>query len=243
MKPELSVVFPVYNEEAILKCNLLQVIQNLEQTGIDFEIILVDDGSEDNTLAIAKDLVGHDCRFRLISLIENRGKGGALKEGVTQSRGRMVLFSDMDLSVSFLELPSFLKAVNQGYDLAIGSRTVPGAKVLVHQPFIREILGRGFTSISRYILDLDVSDFTCGFKIFKGLVARDLFSRMTLSDWSFDAELLYLSDHLEYRRKEIPVTWSNRQETHVRLKKDLLNSFLGIIKVRWRHRRLRSSRS
>jgi dolichyl-phosphate beta-glucosyltransferase len=234
MSPELSVIFPVFNEEAILKNNLLQVVQTLDQVPIDFEIILVDHTSD-----IAAGLVRQDSRLHLWTLAKNQGKGGALKEGISHSRGRIVLFSDMDLSVSFQELKIFLKALNSDCDLAIGSRKAPGARVQVHQPIIREVLGRGFTSLSRFILDLDVSDFTCGFKALKGPAAKDLFSRLTLSDWSFDAELLYLSDRLGYRRVEIPVTWSNREETRVRLRKDLLNSFLGLLKIRWRHRRLR----
>ncbi|MBI4765847.1 MAG: glycosyltransferase [Deltaproteobacteria bacterium] len=240
MIPELSVVFPVYNEEAILKNNLLQTVQTLDQAAIDFEIILVDDGSHDNTSAITASMARQDSRLHLWTLVKNQGKGGALKEGVSHSRGRIVLFSDMDLSVSFQELPAFLKALNRGCDLAIGSRKAPGARVLVHQTILREVLGRGFASLSRFILDLDVSDFTCGFKAFKGSVAKDLFSRLTLLDWSFDAELLFLSDRLGYRRVEIPVTWSNREETRVRLRKDLLNSFWGLLKIRWRHRRLRA---
>ena len=236
MNPELSVVFPVYNEEAIMKDNLQQVAQTLEQTGIDFEIILVDDGSKDNSLKIATDLIHSDRRFRLMALKKNRGKGGALKVGVAESRGRKVLFSDMDLSVPFQELTPFLEALDGKFDLAIGSRKAPGAEVLVHQPFFREALGLGFTSLSRFILGLDVSDFTCGFKMFREAAAKDLFSRMTLSDWSFDAEILFLSDRLGFRRIEIPVTWSNRQETRVRLRKDLLTSLLGLLKIRWRHR-------
>ncbi len=240
MMPELSVVFPVFNEETILKNNLLQVVQTLDLAAVDFEIILVDDGSHDHTSHIAAGMARQDSRLLLRTLAKNQGKGGALKEGVSHSRGRIILFSDMDLSVSFQELETFLKALDRGCDLAIGSRKVPGARVLVHQPVTREVLGRGFAALSRWILDLDVSDFTCGFKAFKGPAAKDLFSRLTLADWSFDAELLYLADRLGYRRVEIPVNWSNREETRVRLRKDLLNSFLGLIKIRWRHRRLKS---
>ncbi len=238
MPPYLSIVFPVYNEEAILKNNLLRVVRYLEQTGIDFEIILVDDGSGDKTIDIAKDLIRNDRRIKLLTLIKNRGKGGALKEGVMTSRGRIILFSDMDLSVSFDQLPTFLETLTNGYDLAIGSRKAPGAKVIVHQPFVRETLGRGFTFLSRIILCLRVSDFTCGFKMFKAYTAKDLFSRMTLSDWSFDAELLYLSEQLGYRRIELPVVWNNRSETRVRLRKDLIASFLGLFRVKWRHRKI-----
>lgn len=240
MIPELSVVFPVFNEEALLKNNLLLAAQILDRALIDFEIIVVDDGSHDNTSGIVAELALLDPRFRLRTLLKNQGKGGALKEGVGCSRGRIVLFSDMDLSVSFQELPVFLKALSNGCDLAIGSRKTPGARVLVHQSIIREVLGRGFTALARFILGVDVSDFTCGFKAFKGQVAKDLFSRVTLPDWSFDGELLFLAHRLGYRRVEIPVTWSNREETRVCLRKDLINSFLGLLKIRWRHKRLRS---
>lgn len=240
MIPALSVIFPVFNEAAILKDNLFRVIQTLEQNPIDFEIILVDDGSSDRTGQIAGDLVDSDHRLRLLTLRSNMGKGGALKEGVSQSRGKRVLFSDMDLSVSFLEWPVFQEALDNGFDLAIGSRRVSGAQVLVHQPLIRQTLGQGFTLLSRFLLNSRISDFTCGFKAFKGAVARDLFSRLTLSDWSFDAELLYLANCLGYRTCEIPVAWSNRAESRVRLRKDLWSSLIGLFKIRWRHRKVRS---
>lgn len=240
MIPALSVIFPVFNEAAILKDNLFRVVQTLEQIPIDFEIILVDDGSSDRTGQIAGGLVDSDHRLRLLTLRKNRGKGGALKEGVSQSRGKRVLFSDMDLSVSFLEWPVFQEALDNGFDLAIGSRRVSGAQVLVQQPFIRQTLGQGFTALSRFLLNSRIADFTCGYKAFKGPVAKDLFSRLTLSDWSFDAELLYLANRLGYRTCEIPVAWTNRAESRVRLRKDLWGSLIGLFLIRWRHRKVRA---
>lgn len=238
MNPDLSLVLPVYNEEVILKENLRQVLQDLERNGQDFEIILVDDGSRDHSRLIAEEMARTDPRLKVVLLGKNQGKGRALKTGILESKGRVVFFSDMDLSVSIDHLPKFQQPLQDGFDLAIGSRKAPGAEILVHQPSGREFLGKGFTTLACLILGLKVSDFTCGFKAFKGEVAQDLFSRMTLADWSFDAELLFLAHRLGYRTIEIPVVWRNRKDTRVRLKQDIIKSLCGLFKIRWRHRNL-----
>ncbi len=229
-------VFPLFNEAVILKEQIRQVLAFIKTLPLPMEIILVDDGSRDHTLSTAYKLAEENPVIRVVSLPQNLGKGGALQAGVAQSRGNYVLFSDIDLSVSLNELPPFLEVLRNGKDLALGSRRVSGAKVLVHQSFYRECLGRGFTALSRFLLGMKVSDFTCGFKAFRGEVARDLFASLTLKDWSFDAEILFLAKKRGYNHQELPVNWMNRRDSRVRLRKDILTSFLGLLRIPWRHR-------
>jgi len=233
-EPDLTVVVPAYNEAAIIVATLEEIAGHLQRLGLSGEIVVADDGSSDRTLALARDASIGAAALRLLpSGAGNRGKGDAVRRGMLAARGRMVLFTDADLSTPLSELDHFVRELEAGSQVVIGSRKLHPERVVRRQPWPRQFMGRVFSWLSRRLLNPQVADFTCGFKAFQRDVAVDLFTPLTLSGWAFDAELL----HVAFRRGipvvELPVAWSNRADTRVRLRRDILGSAGGLVRVVW----------
>lgn len=225
----LSIIVPALDEEVRLPATLRRILDWADGQRRRVEIVVVDDGSADRTAEVAVER--GDSRVRLLRLPANRGKGAALRAGVAASRGAFVLVTDADLSTPIEEAAALLAALEAGADVAIGSRKMPGATIVVHQPWLRERLGKVFTWLARQLI-ADVSDVTCGFKAFRGAAARDIFSRVRVYDWSFDAEVLLLATRLGYRLREVPVRWADCAGTKVRLGRDVLRSLEGLARIR-----------
>ena len=222
----------MYNEAARLSDSLPKLIEYFEKQPYAHEYVLVDDGSSDNTVAIARELFGAGKRVRVIESRPNRGKGHALKVGMLAARGKVQLFSDADLSTPPSEVERFLPCFAEGYQVVIGSRKMQGAHITRHQPLWRESLGKVFTWLTNQIATKGISDITCGFKCFTHEASQALFSRSVIDDWSFDAEILFVAQRKGYRIKEVPVTWNDKPGTKVRLWKDALNSIIGLMRIR-----------
>jgi dolichyl-phosphate beta-glucosyltransferase len=230
---DVSLVVPAFNEAERLGRSLDVIVDFLASRHPAHEIIVVDDGSRDGTGELVERRSGRDGRLRLARLRRNEGKGQAVKQGVLMARGAYVFFSDADLSVPVDTLSVFLEALSADRcDVAVGSRQSPGAVIEVPQPAYRRLLGEGYSRLSRAMLRLPVSDVTCGFKGFRGGVARDLFSRQRLRDWSFDSEILYLARSRGYRILELPVRWRDDRASKVRLSRDVARSFWGLVRIR-----------
>ena len=234
-QPYLSLIIPAFNEERRIGKCLDRILAFLHSQPRPFEVIIVDDGSRDRTVEVARQAHKSDPAVRIERQPCNLGKGEAIRKGMLVADGRYLFFSDADLSVPIESLPSFLSRLESDADVAIGSRRTAGAVIEVHQPFYREQMGKVFTQLSSWILALPISDFTCGFKGFRREAARELFSRQRLKDWSFDAEMLYLAKLKGYRTKEIPVSWRDDRATKVRLGRAVFSSFLGLLKIRLHH--------
>lgn len=233
----LSLVIPAYNEEVRIGKSLDHILTFLRSQPYSYEIIVVDDGSRDRTIEIVKERLGQNPEIKIHLQASNLGKGEAVKQGMLLARGKYLFFSDADLSVPVETLPVFLAHLENHCDVAIGSRQKSGATIEVHQPFYREWMGKIYTKLSNWILGLPASDFTCGFKGFRREAARELFSRQRLRRWSFDSEILYLARLKGCRVLEIPVAWWNDQASKVRLWKDVVTSFGGLIQIRLNHLR------
>lgn len=231
-KPYLSLIIPAYNEEARIGKSLDRILRFLDSQRYIFEVIIVDDGSRDRTAEMVEQRFGKHPAIKLQRRPANLGKGMAVQQGMLLGSGDYLVFSDADLSVPIEMLPAFINPLENQSDLAIGTRQKSGAVIEVHQPRHRELMGMVYTKLSSWILGVRVSDFTCGFKGFRRDIARDLFSRQRLNNWSFDAEILYLAHRKGYRIAEIPVTWRNDDATKVRLWKDVLTSFFGLLQIR-----------
>jgi glycosyltransferase involved in cell wall biosynthesis len=235
--PHLSVIVPAFNEAARIRASLDAILAWLDGHAGGAELIVVDDGSDDGTAAVVHAAAtAATVPVRVIVSARNHGKGHALKLGFAAARGRHLLFTDADLSTGIDAAPRMLAALEAGADIAIGTRKQPQATILRHQPWHREQMGRVFTLLARTLV-VDVSDVTCGFKAFRHDAGRDLFAHVRLFDWSFDAEVLFLAARRRYRIVEVPVRWQDEPGTKVRLLRDSLQAFLGLLRIRanaWR---------
>lgn len=228
-KPYLSIIIPVFNEEKRIQ-NLNQIASYLRKQKFSWDLIVIDDGSTDRTMKVLKSLKDK-LRFKLLSYSPNLGKGFAIKTGMLEALGKYRLFLDIDLSTPINELEKFLPFLKK-YGIVIGSRKLRASNLVVRQSFIREHLGKMFTALSRTVLQLNVSDFTCGFKCFSEKAAKQIFTRQTINRWGFDSEILYIGKNKKISIKEIPVTWKNDPGTKVKFPQDIINSLLELIKIR-----------
>ena len=232
-KPYLSIVIPVYNEEKRIGPSLDKILAYLADKPWTREVVLVDDGSHDGGIELARQKLADKIPLRVISYGGNRGKGYALKEGMLAADGEYILFTDADLSTPIEELDKMWPWFEQGYDIVQGSRKTAGATVEQHQPWLRENMGKAFTWLSNVIAQVHVSDVTCGFKCYTRSTAHDLYSCQQVFNWSFDAEIIHLARRAGYRLKEVPVRWHDERGTKVHLVRDSVNSFRGLLTIRW----------
>ncbi|MFN3551296.1 MAG: dolichyl-phosphate beta-glucosyltransferase [Endomicrobiia bacterium] len=239
---KISIVIPVYNEESCIEKTLIKTREFLISKDIEYEIIVADDGSTDKTRQIVEKFVNDvkDNNIKFVTENKHLGKGYAVNLGMKNASAEYILFMDADLSTDIVELEKFLLYMRQGIDVIIGSRRIPGSKIVVHQPFYREFMGQVFTWIANLILGTNFSDFTCGFKCFSSYAKNEIFRRQKITNWSFDAEILFLAKKLGFKIKEVPVIWKNDPSTKVNLFRDTLSSFRGLIKIRKIHRNIKN---
>lgn len=228
----VSILIPAYREAARIREPLRTIDDWCASSGRRCELVVVDDGSADDTTAVVRDVASAlRTPLRLLRSPTNRGKGHALKVAFAAARGEILLFTDADLSTPIDEAERLVSAVEAGHPIAIGSRKMPGASIEVRQPLLRETLGRAFTALVQ-VLIARVSDATCGFKAFRADVGRDLFARVRVFDWSFDAEILRLATRAGLPILELPVRWQDRDGSKVDLRRDVWMSLVGIARIR-----------
>jgi len=231
-EPDISVVIPVFNEAGRIADPLRRIHHHMQGRGLAAELVLVDDGSTDGTVEVVRRIAADlGIALRVLGSTEHRGKGHAVRIGMTGARGRMVLMTDADLSTPIDELDRFMPYLRDGANVVIGSRRLGGAVIEVHQPVLREAMGRVFTLLTQLFV-VRVSDATCGFKLFTREAAHQIFSRLTLDDWSFDAEALFVARKLGYGFREVPVAWRDAAGTKVHRGRDAVLAALGLIRIR-----------
>lgn len=228
--PFLSVIIPVYNEKSRLQ-NIKKIYHFLNQQSFSYEVIIVNDGSTDSTTKKI-DKFSKKFKFQFISYGQNKGKGFAIKQGMLLAKGEYLLFTDIDLSTPIQEFNKFLPFLKKD-TIIIGSRKTKGSILKKRQGFVRESLGRGFTFLSQIVLNLDLSDFTCGFKCFSKTSARKIFSKQKVERWGFDSEILFLAKKFGIKTKEIPIEWINEPKTKVKFPQDIVNSLFDLLKIRY----------
>jgi len=236
----LSVVIPAYNEAQRLGPNLGPVLAYLAQRYPDHELIIVDDGSSDATADSVRAAIASKPRARLISYQPNRGKGYAVRTGVAASRGDLVLFMDADLATPLDEIPDILGVLAEtGADIVIGSRGLPQAKIAVKPPLFRRFASWLFDQIKYALVGLrDYADTQCGFKVFRGDIARQLFALGRIDRFMFDVEILFLAERAGLKIREMPVMWADQPGSKVRFWEGVVNMFRDL----WRIRRLHSGK-
>ena len=243
----VSIIIPAYNEEQRLPVTLGETFDYFAERREDFEILVVDDGSRDATVRIVQEFAAshegrpHCLGVKCLSYGGNRGKGYAVRFGMLRAQGNLRLFCDADLATPVEEY-DLIRAEMQDRDaqIGIGSRPLRESNLLVHQPWYRETLGRGFNKAVRVMAVPGIADTQCGFKIFTAQAAQDVFSCCRLDGFAFDSEALYIAGRLGYRIVEVPIRWSHKSGSKVNMLRDGSRMLYDLATVRWLHRRLKS---
>lgn len=233
MLPETTIVIAAYNEEERLPETLKKIESYLVANDHHAEIVVVDDGSTDNTASLVEGLAEDIRGLRLISYARNRGKGYALRKGVLASQGRVVLLTDADLSTPIEELDTLRPHLfSHGHHIAIGSRALPLSEIVEAQPPLRRGMGRLFNHMVKFLVMDDFQDTQCGFKLFNGEVARQLFHKARIDRFAYDVEILALARSHGYSVAEVPIKWSNSTSSKVHPLLDSLQMLGDLVKIR-----------
>ncbi len=245
----LSLIIPAYKEASRIEASLDKIFLYLANAPYDSEVIVVDDGSPDNSVevvraAFAKPLhpVGSgrnpSIQTRLIELGTNAGKGAAVQAGMLEAKGAIRIFTDADLSTPIHEIEKVIQAIEkEHYDVVVGSRALEGRTLVkVHQPIYREMMGRFFNMLVQIFVLRGIRDTQCGFKGFRGEAAEKLFTAQKVMGFSFDVEILYLAKKAGYKVKEVAVEWYNDERTTVGALSDSAQMFLELLRIRKLHR-------
>ncbi|HUF66997.1 MAG TPA: dolichyl-phosphate beta-glucosyltransferase [Gemmatimonadaceae bacterium] len=229
---DISVVIPAFNEELRLRPTVEEAVQYFRARRSAFEIIVVDDGSRDGTSRLVSEMELVIPELRLIRLAANRGKGYAVRTGILNSRGERVLIADADGSTPMAEVERLEEALDGGAAVAIGSRALSSTETEVKAKLYRRLIGRTFHLWVNVFAVRGIRDTQCGFKLFSGAAAHDLFSRVRMNGFSFDVEVLLNAQRREYRIAEIPVNWEHRPGSRVNLLMDSLRMARDVVIIR-----------
>jgi glycosyltransferase involved in cell wall biosynthesis len=221
--PRLSIVIPAYNESARIEAALASVLACVDARSWDADILVVDDGSTDNTPAIVQQWMASHPRLHLIQNPRN---------GLLQASGDIVMFTDADLSAPIEEAERLIAAIDAGADVAIGSRWLDKQKQTVHQPLYRRFFGRCFNWVTRKVMGLPFKDTQCGFKAFRRDAAQTIFRLQTIERWGFDPEILFIARKLKYTIVEVPVTWGHDERSRISYLRDGMKMLEDMSRIR-----------
>ena len=225
----ITIVIPVYNEEHRISSFLASVIGYLQKKAFSYEMVFVDDGSTDKTVATIKQILDKELpgRFKVVQLPVNAGKGAAIRKGMLEANGEYVFFLDADGSTSIEEIDRFIPSFTNDVDIYIAQRTLKQKA-----PFKRKFFGYGYIIFANLLLGLDVKDITCGFKCYRKRCIQTIFSRQRLNNWSFDAENIFTARKHGYRIREIQVKWEHTPGSKVKVFKNVIVCGLDLIRIR-----------
>jgi dolichyl-phosphate beta-glucosyltransferase len=232
---DLSIIIPAYNESKRILPYLYEIFDYINSQQIRAEVIVVNDGSKDDTAEIISNESRTFNNLSLLNQPQNMGKGAAVRAGVVHSRGKNVLFTDADGSTPIKELKRMMIALNSGGEVIAGSRALFSTETKIETVWYRKVLGRVFNFMVNLLILPGVKDTQCGFKLFTAKAAHILFSNQTLNGFSFDLELLYLTKKFGFAFREVPVNWHNVEGSKVNLVTDSTKMFIDIFRIILRH--------
>jgi dolichyl-phosphate beta-glucosyltransferase len=228
-EPHLSIIIPAYNESERIVPTIGAIASHVSNLGYDWELIIADDGSRDGTPDLVEQL--GLANLRLLRAERNGGKGSAVRRGVLAAKGSRILFSDADNSTPIEEIGQLMQALDDGFDLAVGSRASNSADA-EKRTFVRRLVSAGLRWIVRNMLNIGVRDTQCGFKLFTRAAAQHLATAQTITGFSFDLELLYLAAKFGYRTKEVPVNWIDAPGSKVNVSKEVQRFLKDLVKIK-----------
>jgi len=239
MIPEISIVIPAFDEALRLPATLDRIEQFIAAQRLKAEVIVVDDGSRDNTAGVVKQRADRWPQLRLV-LAGHNGKGAAVRLGMAAALGRYRVFSDADLSVPIEDLEKLLKPLREGAGVAIASRALKDSEIELHQPWYRETMGKVFNRLVRILVLGGVHDTQCGFKAFTAEVADRVFPPLQTHGFGFDVEILYRAQQAGYRIVEVPTRWVNSPQSRVHPIRHSMAMFIELLAIPGRVRRHRT---
>ena len=228
-----SIVIPAYNEGPRLGATLEKVLAYVRLQRWNAEVIVVNDGSRDNTAEVVRGFAETNALVRLVENPGNRGKGYAVRNGMLNARGEVIVFSDADLSSPIEEMPKLLAALASGADIAIGSRWLRTELQTRRQSLHRQLFGRVFNLLLRIALGLQFKDTQCGFKAFTRRAAHVILPLQRIERWGFDPEILFLARKFGFRVGEVPVLWGHSGDTRIHPLVDGARMFWEMLRIRW----------
>lgn len=228
-----SFIIPAYNESSRIRPTLDELLRYSHDRGWDVEILVVDDGSRDDTAQIVREYGRAHQQILLVENPGNRGKGFSVRNGMLHARGDICLFTDADLSSPISEAPKLFDAISAGADIAIGSRWLRPDLQTDRQPLYRQAFGRIFNVVLRVFLGLNFADTQCGFKAFRREAAQRIFPLQKIERWGFDPEILFLARRMNFTVKEVPVVWAHNEGTRLHPFRDGFRMFLEVLRIRW----------
>ena len=231
--PKYSIVIPAYNESRRIPATLDAVLRVVAEKGWDVEIVVVNDGSTDATAEVVTGYAGRYPSVRLQQNPGNHGKGYSVRAGILAALGDIVMFTDADLSAPMEEAERLFAAIEQGADIAIGSRWLDRGRQVQRQPLYRQLFGRCFNAVTRLVMGLGFADTQCGFKAFTRDAAQTVFQLQTIERWGFDPEILFIAVKCGFDVREVPVTWGHDERSRMSYLRDGLQMLKEIATIRW----------
>jgi dolichyl-phosphate beta-glucosyltransferase len=231
--PKYSIVIPAFNERARILATLRSVVDTVRAHKWAAEVIVVNDGSTDETPRLVAEFSLSAPEVRLMNNPRNCGKGYSVRSGLLHAQGEIVMFTDADLSAPIDEAERLFEAIARGADIAIGSRWLATSRQTHRQPLYRQFFGRCFNALTRAVMRLPFADTQCGFKAFTRSAAQTVFQLQTIERWGFDPEILFIARKRGYRIREVPVSWAHDARTRISYLRDGLQMLKELAIVRW----------
>ena len=231
--PQYSIIVPAYNESARIGGTLERILEHLKGQEWSAEIVVVNDGSRDDTTEVVCRFAAEHPQVRLIENPGNQGKGFAVRNGMLNARGRVLLFTDADLSSPISEASKLFTALEKGADVAIGSRWLDPLLQFQRQSLKRQVMSRTFNLFIRAVLTFPYRDTQCGFKAFTRRAAEMIFPLQRITRWGFDAEIIYLAHRMKLKVVEVPVAWGHDERSKIHPWRDGFYMGMDTLKVRW----------